>query len=97
MLGHKKGLSKITMMVFVNPDCAPCEQVKSRLSEVSSRTSLDAPIVIVDTYLNPELAEKHKVTEQPCSIVFKDGKEKLRHIGAYMTINEIVTKINNVF
>lgn len=83
-------------MVFVNPDCAPCEQVKSRLGEVSARTSLDEPIVVIDTYLNPELGEKYNVKEQPCSIIFKDGKEQVRHIGAYMTINEIVTKINNV-
>lgn len=83
-------------MVFVNPDCAPCEQVKSKLGEVSARTSLDSAIVLVDTYLNEELAKKYNVTEQPCTIVFKDHQEKVRHIGAYMTVDEIVRKINNV-
>lgn len=57
--------------------CGPCQMVGPILEEVT-----DAKICKVDVDANPELAREFRVMSIPTLMVFKEGKNVKRDVGA---------------
>ena len=76
--------SKLPVMVdFWAPWCGPCRLVGPILDKISSEytTKLEFSKLNVDEA--QEIAAKFDVRGIPCMIIFKDGKELDRVIGAF--------------
>ena len=75
--------SGITAMVdFWAPWCGPCKMLGPVIDEIADE--LDGSVVVgkVDIDEHPALAERYGVMTIPTVIVFKDGKEVGRSVGA---------------
>ena len=63
--------------------CGPCKMVAPVMDQLSEEFEGKAKIVKVDIYENGELALEYGVMSIPTVIVFKDGAEADKVIGAY--------------
>lgn len=61
--------------------CGPCQMVGPILEEVTEEVT-DAKICKVDVDANPELAREFCVMSIPTLMVFKEGKNVKRDVGA---------------
>ena len=61
--------------------CGPCQMVGPILEEVAEEVT-DAKICKVDVDANPELARDFRVMSIPTLMVFKEGKNVKRDVGA---------------
>jgi thioredoxin len=61
--------------------CGPCQMVGPILEEVTEEVT-DAKICKVDVDANPELAREFRVMSIPTLMVFKEGKNVKRDVGA---------------
>lgn len=61
--------------------CGPCQMVGPILEEVAEEVT-DAKICKVDVDVNPELAREFRVMSIPTLMVFKEGKNVKRDVGA---------------
>lgn len=61
--------------------CGPCQMVGPILEEVAEEV-MDAKICKVDVDANPELAREFRVMSIPTLMVFKEGKNVKRDVGA---------------
>lgn len=61
--------------------CGPCQMVGPILEEVAEEVA-DAKICKVDVDANPELAREFRVMSIPTLMVFKEGKNVKRDVGA---------------
>lgn len=61
--------------------CGPCQMVGPILEEVAEEVT-DAKICKVDVDANPELAREFRVMSIPTLMVFKEGKNVKRDVGA---------------
>ncbi|MBQ8995089.1 MAG: thioredoxin [Oscillospiraceae bacterium] len=70
------------VLVDFNADwCGPCQMLKPTLHELADAS--DAyKIVSVNVDDESELAEEYDVFSIPCLVLFKDGKEAGRKVGA---------------
>ena len=62
--------------------CGPCRMVKPILEEMAEEHKEKIKIVACDVDNNRELAEKFQVSSIPTIILFKDGSEVEKQIGA---------------
>ena len=62
--------------------CGPCRTVKPVLAQLSVDYAGRVRFAKVDTDRNASLSDAHKVTGIPCVILFKDGQEVSRKVGA---------------
>ncbi len=62
--------------------CGPCRTVQPLLAKLSVEYDGRARFAKIDTDRNGSLSEAHKVTGIPCVILFKDGQEVSRKVGA---------------
>lgn len=72
----------ITVKRFTAPWCGPCRAVGPILNDLA----IELPTVafeIVDVDTNPDIATSLGIKSIPCVIVYKDGTEKDRVIGAH--------------
>lgn len=72
-----------TLVDFWAPWCGPCRVVAPTLERLSSEYTNKLKFAKLNVDDNQEIAAKHDVRGIPCMIVFKDGKELDRIIGAY--------------
>ena len=75
--------SKLPVMVdFWAEWCGPCRAIAPVLEELSDEFDGKAHIVKVNVDENGKLAGDYEVHGIPCLVIFKDGKEVERVVGA---------------
>ena len=62
--------------------CGPCKMMGPVVDQIAEDMSVNARICKVNIDEEPELAEEYQVMSIPTFILFKDGKEANRIIGA---------------
>lgn len=76
--------SKVPVIVdFWAPWCGPCRIVGPVLEKISSEYKNKLVFAKLNVDDNQEVAARHDVRGIPCMIVFKNGNEVDRIIGAY--------------
>lgn len=76
--------SKVPVIVdFWAPWCGPCRIVSPVLEKISSEYKNKLVFAKLNVDDNQEIAARHDVRGIPCMIVFKNGNEVDRIIGAY--------------
>jgi len=67
---------------FWAPWCGPCRMIGPAIEELASEYEGKAKICKVNVDQAPELARRYKVVSIPCVMVFKDGQDVERLVGA---------------
>ena len=76
--------SKMPVLVdFWAPWCGPCRLVSPVLDKLSSEYTSKLRFAKLNVDDNQEIASQFDVRGIPCMIIFKNGKEVERIIGAY--------------
>jgi thioredoxin 1 len=67
---------------FWAPWCGPCRMVSPIVESIGKKFSAQLKTVKLNTDENQDLASKYNIFGIPTLIIFKDGKEVKRQIGA---------------
>lgn len=78
---------------FYSDTCAPCRRMMPVLSELESEQSGRFTAVKVNVASDGELADRYGVDAVPTFVLFKNGEEKARIIGA-VPKEELASMIN---
>src|SRR5437016_2668034 len=62
--------------------CGPCRMIAPALDEIAVELGSKVKIAKVDVDESPEVAMRFGIRNIPCLILFKDGKEVDRSLGA---------------
>lgn len=76
------GSSRPVLVDFWAQWCAPCRALAPIVEAVAERYAGNARVVKLDVDRNPSVVEKFRIEAIPTLIVFQDGEEKERIIGA---------------
>jgi len=79
--------SGVTLVDFWAEWCTPCKMIEPVLDEISEEMAGKVKIGKLNTDEDPELASKYKVQSIPNMVIFKDGQEVGRVIGAQPKAN----------
>lgn len=74
--------AKVTLADFWAPWCGPCRMVAPHVEAVAEKMDGEAGFIKINVDENPSLAKKYGVLSIPTLIVFKDGEEATRMVGA---------------
>jgi thioredoxin 1 len=74
--------SGLTIVDFWASWCGPCKMMAPIFDEVSSEYEGKLKFAKISTEDHPDVAGKQGITGIPCFIIFKDGQEVDRIIGA---------------
>lgn len=78
-----KDISDYQLVYFSASWCAPCKISKPVVEKACVDNNVDYKILVADIDENgKEIANKYNVRSVPTIIIFENGVEKLRHIGA---------------
>jgi thioredoxin 1 len=73
---------KGVMVVEVGANwCPPCRMFAPAVSQVSKEFSGTVPFYFMELDASPVTAKQFQVSDLPCLILFKDGKEAARYVG----------------
>jgi thioredoxin 1 len=76
------GSSRPVLVDFWAQWCAPCRALAPIVEAVAERYGQSAQVVKLNIDRNPSVVEKFRIEAIPTLIVFQDGEEKERIIGA---------------
>jgi thioredoxin 1 len=62
--------------------CGPCKMIAPALEEIAGSLGSKVKIVKLNVDENPQTAQKYGIMSIPTLMVFKDGKEASRQVGA---------------
>lgn len=73
----------VEVVKFQTPNCGPCKVIQVTLNHVAEQLK-DKPITfsVVDATQEPERTKALGITKAPTVVVFKDGREVHRFVGA---------------
>lgn len=75
--------AKIPILVeFWSSWCAPCQMVKSILEVIEQEYQNKLKVIKINTDLNFNLSSQYKIMGVPTFILFKNGQEVRREVGA---------------
>ncbi len=74
--------SQVTLVDFWAPWCGPCRMVAPHVEAVAEKMDGKASFVKINVEENPALAQRYGVMQIPTLVIFKDGEEAARMIGA---------------
>jgi thioredoxin 1 len=80
---------KLVVVDFFAEWCMPC-LMQSPIIEDLAISMKEVKFVKIDKEDNEELTRKHCITNIPCLVIFKDGKEVERIIGSHSA--EVIEK-----
>ncbi|MGI5900349.1 MAG: thioredoxin [Christensenellales bacterium] len=72
----------VTLVDFWATWCGPCRMIAPMIDQLADENAGKAVVGKVDVDENPELAQRFKVMTIPTLIVFRDGEEMSRVVGA---------------
>jgi len=75
-----ENLSGVTLLDFTAKWCGPCRQLAPVLAQVARSHSVR--VVEIDVDDEPELAERFGVRAMPTVVLWRDGREVGRMVGA---------------
>tara|TARA_Y100000310_G_scaffold306353_1_gene347415 strand:- start:1750 stop:2076 length:327 start_codon:yes stop_codon:yes gene_type:complete len=84
---------KVVVVDFFAEWCMPCLMLAPIIDELALKMK-DVKFTKVNVDNNQKLAQKYNISPIPCLIIFKDGKEVDRIIGA-KPIEEIEEKVKS--
>ena len=73
----------IALVDFYTEWCGYCRMIEPVIEELAIQYAGNVKVGKVDAESENELAERYDITTFPTVIVFKDGKEAARKIGAH--------------
>lgn len=76
------GATEAVLVDFWAEWCGPCKKIAPVLDEIAEEQAGKLRVAKVDVDSNQELARKYGVQSIPTMIVFKDGQEVHRMVGA---------------
>ncbi len=76
------GATAPVLVEFTAPWCQPCRLMDPVVDAVASELDGDVVVAKVDVDGNPETQWRHTVMGTPTLILFVDGREQLRIVGA---------------
>ncbi len=85
--------STATVLVeFGAPWCGPCRMTVPGLERLADE-QISVAVATINSDESPELSMRHNVTNLPTLIVFKNGVEVKRHVGAlsYAGVKQLVS------
>ena len=71
--------------------CAPCRMLEPTVAAVAEKYAANARVVKVDVDHNPSISQRYGIKGIPTLILFKDGKEEARVVGA--TSKEAISRM----
>ena len=79
--------SKLVMVDFWAEWCGPCKAVAPVLEELAANNSDSLQVVKVDVDAHGQSAQQYHVSGIPTLVLFKEGKEVAREVGAQQLAN----------
>ena len=76
------GSDKPVLVDFWAEWCVPCHMVSPVVEDIAREHEADLKVAKLNVDDNPEISRKFGVLSIPTLIVFKDGQEKARVVGA---------------
>jgi len=85
---------RLVLVDFWAAWCAPCRMIAPTVAAVAEKYAHDAGVVKVNVDDNPSLAQRYGIKGIPTLILFKDGKEQERIVGATSqdTLSRLIEK-----
>jgi len=74
--------AKVALVDFWAPWCGPCRMVAPNVEAVAEKMEGEATFLKVNVDDNGTLAERYGVMSIPTLVIFKDGAEAARMVGA---------------
>jgi thioredoxin 1 len=74
--------------------CGPCQAVAPILEELAVKHAGKVKVAKLDVDQNPEITGRYGIQAMPTLILFKDGKEAARNVGALVQKKKIEDFIN---
>jgi len=86
--------SEPVLVDFFAEWCGPCKAMAPALEQVASELKGKVKVAKLDVDQNPEITRKYGIQAMPTLILFKDGKEAARNVGALVQKKKIEDFIN---
>jgi len=80
------------LVTFSSPFCGPCHKLRDELIIVKKTLQDNVTLVNIDSNKYPSLSCRYNITDLPCTLIFRRGKEEHR-IQGIVTANEIIEHI----
>lgn len=87
--------NEVVLVDFWATWCGPCQMISPIIEQIADEFAPKMPVVKIDIDQNRELAEEYKIMSIPTVILFKNGKETTRLIGAKSSA-EYISEIKNI-